>query len=172
MPASNTPAPAPLRLEPVTADNFDAVCAIQVRPDQAHLVSPVVKSLAEAYLHTTTAWPRAIVDGDEIVGFVMAFHDILWNPAVDPDDRRSGIWRLNIDARHQGKGYGRFAVGAAVEEIRIRGIHDAYVSWNTGANSPEPFYLGLGFRPTGELSGDQRVARLSLTPDRAEPLGS
>ncbi|MER7823038.1 GNAT family N-acetyltransferase [Streptomyces sp. NPDC096097] len=172
MPASNTPAPAPLRLEPVTGDNFDAVCAIQVRPDQAHLVSPVVKSLAEAYLHTTTAWPRAIVDGDEIVGFVMAFHDILWNPAVDPDDRRSGIWRLNIDARHQGKGYGRFAVGAAVEEIRIRGIHDAYVSWNTGANSPEPFYLGLGFRPTGELSGDQRVARLALTPDRAQPLGS
>ncbi|WP_328863939.1 GNAT family N-acetyltransferase [Streptomyces virginiae] len=167
MPASNTPAPDPLRLEPVTADNFDAVCAIQVHPDQAHLVSPVVKSLAEAYLHTATAWPRAIVDGDEIVGFVMAFHDILWNPAVDPDDRRSGIWRLNIDARHQGKGYGRFAVRAATEEIRARGIPDAYVSWNTGTNSPEPFYLGLGFRPTGELSGDQRVARLSLTPDRA-----
>ncbi|MEV7558392.1 GNAT family N-acetyltransferase [Streptomyces sp. NPDC089795] len=168
MPASNTPAPAPLRLEPVTADNFDAVCAIQVRPDQAHLVSPVVKSLAEAYLHAATAWPRAIVDGDETVGFVMAFHDIVWDPAVDPDDRRSGIWRLNIDARHQGKGYGRFAVRAALDEIRSRGIRDAYVSWNTGTNTPEPFYLGLGFRPTGELSGDQRVARLPLAPDRAE----
>ncbi|MCX4719083.1 GNAT family N-acetyltransferase [Streptomyces virginiae] len=167
MPSSNTSAPGALRLEPVTADTFDAVCAIQVRPDQAHLVSPVVKSLAEAYLHTAAAWPRAIVDGDEIVGFVMAFHDILWNPAVDPDDRRSGIWRLNIDARHQGKGYGRFAVRAATEEIRTRGIREAYVSWHTGANSPEPFYLGLGFRPTGELSGDERVARLSLAPDRA-----
>ncbi|MFF3086068.1 GNAT family N-acetyltransferase [Streptomyces nojiriensis] len=165
MQALNTPAPGPLRLEPVTGDNFDAVCAIQVRPDQAHLVSPVVKSLAEAYVHTGTAWPRAIVDGDETVGFVMAFHDIVWDPAADPDDRRSGIWRLNIDARHQGKGYGRFAVQAATEEIRARGIHDVYVSWNTGANSPEPFYLGLGFRPTGELSGDQRVARLSLAPD-------
>ncbi|MFD5411513.1 GNAT family N-acetyltransferase [Streptomyces nojiriensis] len=165
MQALNTPAPGPLRLEPVTGDNFDAVCAIQVRPDQAHLVSPVVKSLAEAYVHTGKAWPRAIVDGDETVGFVMAFHDIVWDPAADPDDRRSGIWRLNIDARHQGKGYGRFAVQAATEEIRARGIPDVYVSWNTGANSPEPFYLGLGFRPTGELSGDQRVARLSLAPD-------
>ncbi|MGW7332097.1 GNAT family N-acetyltransferase [Streptomyces sp. NPDC054840] len=166
MPVSNTPAPGPLRLEPVTADNFDAVCAVQIRPDQAHLVSPVVKSLAEAYVHTATAWPRAIVDGDETVGFVMAFHDFLWNPAAGPDDRRSGVWRLNIDARHQGKGYGRFAVQAVSEEIRARGIQHAYVSWDTGTNSPEPFYLGLGFRPTGELSGDQRVARLSLVPDR------
>ncbi|WKD36903.1 GNAT family N-acetyltransferase [Streptomyces xanthophaeus] len=167
MPALNTPAAGPLRLEPVTGANFDAVCAIRVRPDQAHLVSPVVKSLAEAYVHTTTAWPRAVVDGDEVVGFVMAFHDIVWDPAADPDDRRSGIWRLNIDARHQGKGYGRFAVRAVTEEIRARGIHHAYVTWDTGTNSPEPFYLGLGFRPTGELSGDERVARLSLVPDRS-----
>ncbi|WP_405443661.1 GNAT family N-acetyltransferase [Streptomyces avidinii] len=166
MPALNTPAPGTLRLEPVTADNFDAVCAIQVRADQAHLVSPVVKSLTEAYVHTATAWPRAIVDGDEVVGFVMAFHDIVWDPATDPDDRRSGLWRLNIDARHQGKGYGRFAVHAVTEEIRARGVDHAYVSWNTGANSPEPFYLGLGFHPTGELAGDQRVARLPLTPNR------
>ncbi|MFI7355916.1 GNAT family N-acetyltransferase [Streptomyces avidinii] len=169
MPALNTPAPGTLRLEPVTADNFDAVCAIQVRADQAHLVSPVVKSLAEAYVHTATAWPRAIVDGDEVVGFVMAFHDIVWDPAADPDDRRSGLWRLNIDAGHQGKGYGRFAVHAVTEEIRARGVDHAYVSWNTGANSPEPFYLGLGFHPTGELAGDQRVARLPLTPNRTEP---
>ncbi|MGW6980976.1 GNAT family N-acetyltransferase [Streptomyces sp. NPDC054932] len=167
MPAPNTPAPGPLRLAPVTAANFDAVCAIQVRPDQAHLVSPVMKSLAEAYVHTTAAWPRAVVDGDEVVGFVMAFHDIVWDPAADPDDRRSGIWRLNIDARHQGKGYGRFAVHAATQEIRARGVHHAYVSWHTGTNSPEPFYLGLGFRPTGELSGDERVAVLTLAPDRS-----
>ncbi|MFG2989160.1 GNAT family N-acetyltransferase [Streptomyces sp. NPDC048257] len=167
MPALNTPAPGPLRLEPVTAGNFDAVCAIRVRPDQTHLVSPVMKSLAEAYVHPTTAWPRAIVDGSEVVGFIMAFHDIVWDPAADAGDRRSGIWRLNVDARHQGKGYGRFAIHAATEEIRARGIRDAYVSWHPGANSPEPFYLGLGFLPTGELVGDERVAKLTLAPDRA-----
>lgn len=87
-----------LRLEPVNAENFDAVCAVQVRPDQGHLVSPVMKSLAEAYVHGDVAWPRAIVDGDEVVGFVMAFLDIVWDPAKDPTGRRSGIWRLNISA--------------------------------------------------------------------------
>lgn len=153
-----------LRLVPVTAHNIDAVCAVHVRPDQGHLVSPVMKSLAEAYAHGEVAWPRAVVDGDVVVGFVMAFLDIDWNPAKDPDDVRSGIWRLNIDAGHQGKGYGRFAVGAAVEEIRRRGADRAYVCWDTGAHTPEPFYLGLGFTPTGELSGGQRVGALSLDP--------
>ncbi|MGW6703885.1 GNAT family N-acetyltransferase [Streptomyces sp. NPDC054956] len=152
-----------LRLEAVTPDNFDAVCALSVRPDQAHLVAPVVKSLAEAYVHGETAWPRAIVDGDEIVGFVMAFLDIAWNPAKDPEDFRSGLWRLNISAAHQSKGYGRFAVRAVAAELRARGASRVYVTWELGPGTPEPFYLGLGFRPTGELSGGQTVAVLDLT---------
>lgn len=157
----STPA---LRLEPVTAANFDAVCAVRVRPDQAHLVSPVVKSLAEAYVNGETAWPRAVVDGDEVVGFVMAFLDIAWDPERDPADIRSGIWRLNVSAAHQAKGYGRFAVQAVTAELRRRGAERAYVTWEPGPGTPEPFYLGLGFRPTGELSGCQTVAVLELPP--------
>ncbi|WP_330301445.1 GNAT family N-acetyltransferase [Streptomyces sp. NBC_00503] len=152
-----------LRLEPVTADNFDAVCAISVRPDQSHLVSPVVKSLAEAFVHGESAWPRAIVDGDEVVGFVMAFLDLAWNPAKDPADIRSGLWRLNIDAAHQAKGYGRFAVHSVTDELSRRGATRAHVTWDQGAGTPEPFYLGLGFCPTGELSGGQVVGVLDLT---------
>lgn len=154
--------PRALRLEPVTAQNIDAVCAIRVRPDQEHLVSPVVRSLAEAYVHGEAAWPRAVVDGDEVVGFVMAFLDIGWNPAGDPADVRSGIWRLTICADHQGKGYGRFAVQAVTEEIRRRGATRVYVTWHAGEGSPEPFYLGLGFHRTGELSGEQPVGVLTL----------
>lgn len=154
--------PRTLRLEPVTPENLDAVCAIRIRSDQEHLVSPVVRSLAEAYAHGEVAWPRAVVDGDEVVGFVMAFLDIGWNPAEDPADVRSGIWRLNIGAEHQGKGYGRFAVLAVTEELRRRGAGRAYVTWHAGEGSPEAFYLGLGFQRTGELSGDQPVGVLPL----------
>ncbi|MCM1970641.1 MULTISPECIES: GNAT family N-acetyltransferase [unclassified Streptomyces] len=153
---------ASLRLAPVTPGNFAAVCALSVRPDQEHLVSPVVKSLAEAYAHGETAWPRAIVDGDEVVGFVMAFLDIPWNPAEDPRDIRSGLWRLNISAAHQSKGYGRFAVTAVTAELRRRGASHAYVTWHPGPGTPEPFYLSLGFRPTGEQSDGETVAVLDL----------
>ncbi|MFJ6797984.1 GNAT family N-acetyltransferase [Streptomyces sp. NPDC091268] len=153
-----------LRLEPVTPANVDAVCAISVRPDQEHLVAPVAKSLAEAYAHGEVAWPRAIVDGEEVVGFVMAFVDIPWAPQRDAADVRSGIWRLNVRADRQGRGYGRFAVRAVADELRRRGAGRAYVTWHAGPDSPEPFYLGLGFRPTGELSGDQPVGVLDLPP--------
>ncbi|MCY0962575.1 GNAT family N-acetyltransferase [Streptomyces sp. H27-H5] len=153
------------RLVPVTPENFDAVCAIRLHPHQEHLVSPVLKSLAEAYGYGANAWPRAIVDrrddgAEEVVGFVMAFLDFSWNG--DATDRRSGIWRLNISAEHQGRGYGRFAVGSVSEEIRGLGGTRAYVTWNPGEHTPEPFYLGLGFTTTGELSGTQRVGVLAL----------
>ncbi|MGW6159192.1 GNAT family N-acetyltransferase, partial [Streptomyces sp. NPDC055144] len=40
-----------LRLEAITQANFETATALEVRPDQQHLVAPVVKSLAEAYVH-------------------------------------------------------------------------------------------------------------------------
>ncbi|MET8503508.1 GNAT family N-acetyltransferase [Streptomyces sp. NPDC004787] len=152
------------RLVPVTPANVDAALALRVHPHQQDNVAPVVRSLAEAYAYGETAWPRLIVDGDahEPVGFVMAFVDIQWDAERDPDDRRSGLWRLNIGAEHQGKGYGRFAVDAVRDELRRRGARRMYVSWHRGEHGPGDFYRRLGFRETGELAGDQAVAVLDL----------
>ncbi|MEU9467193.1 GNAT family N-acetyltransferase [Streptomyces avermitilis] len=148
-----------LRLEKVTPDNVDAAIALRVGPGQERFVSPVVKSLAEAYVHPETAWPRLVHDGDELVGFVMAFFDVRFHP----DDRpRSGLWRLNIAHGRQGRGYGRFAVDAVCAEIRRRGRTRVTVTWAEGEGGPEPFYLRLGFRRTGEMSGDQVVGELDL----------
>jgi hypothetical protein len=61
----------------------------------------VIKSLAEAYVFLEHAWPRLIFDGDRLVGFVMAFLDIQWDPDRHADDRRSGLWRLIIAATHR-----------------------------------------------------------------------
>ncbi|MEU9995694.1 GNAT family N-acetyltransferase [Streptomyces sp. NPDC050848] len=152
-----------LRLEKITPDNVEAALALRVHPHQEKNVAPVAHSLAEAYAFGEIAWPRLILDGDEPVGFVMAFLDIQWAPERDPDDHRSGLWRLNIAAGHQGKGYGRFAVEAVREEIRRRGHSgQMYVTWEPGENGPEGFYLGLGFRTTGETSGDQAVGVLDI----------
>jgi len=151
----------PPRLEKITTDNVLAACAIAVRPDQEGLVSPVARSLAEAYVQPDVAWPRLIVDGDRPVGFLMAFLDIRWRPE-DPGDVRSGLWRLNIAADQQGRGYGRFAVEAVAEELRGRGTDRLVVTWVPGPHGPERFYRRLGFRLTGEHSGDQVVGELDL----------
>jgi diamine N-acetyltransferase len=150
------------RLAPVTAANIDAAIGLKVRPDQEHLVAPVVKSLAEAYVHPDTAWPRVILDGERPVGFLMAFFDIDFAGDGTGTDIRSGLWRLNIAAGEQGHGYGRFAVESVAAEIRRRGGTLLTTTWHPGEDGPEGFYLGLGFRPTGETSGDQRVGELHL----------
>ncbi|MCW6011149.1 GNAT family N-acetyltransferase [Micromonospora sp. CPCC 205371] len=155
-----------MRLEAVTPKNYEAALDLSVRPDQDDLVAPVVKSLAEAYVFPDHAWPRLIYDGDRLVGFLMAFLDIPWGSDPNTDDLRSGLWRLNIAADAQGKGYGRFAVEAVCAEIRSRGGTRAYVTWAPRAGGPEEFYLKLGFRPTGEQSGGQTVGVLDLVKAR------
>jgi diamine N-acetyltransferase len=147
-----------MRLAEITAKNYEAALELRVRPDQEDLVEPVVKSLAEAYVFPRYAWPRLIVDGERPVGFVMAFLDIPWGPDDDPDDLRSGLWRLNIAADAQGGGYGTFAVEAVCAEIRSRGRDRAYVTYEPRDGGPGPFYERLGFTPTGELSDGQTVA--------------
>ncbi|PTH86522.1 GNAT family N-acetyltransferase [Streptomyces sp. A244] len=148
------------RLAEITPANLDAALGIRVRPDQEHAVAPVVKSLAEAYVHPGIAWPRLILDGDRPVGFLMAFLGIDWYE--DGGVRRSGLWRLNIAAEQQGKGYGRFAVEAVAAELRRRGSTEFYVTWHPGPDGPERFYLGLGFRPSGETSEGETVGVLEL----------
>ncbi|MDX2813626.1 GNAT family N-acetyltransferase [Streptomyces sp. PA03-5A] len=155
-----------LRLEKITPDNVGAAIALKVRPGQEHLVAPVVKSLAEAYAYGETAWPRLIVDGDRIVGFLMAFFDIDFAADGTSTDLRSGLWRLAVAAGEQGRGYGRFAVESVAAEILRRGGTRVTTTWHPGEDGPERFYLGLGFRPTGESSGGQTVGELELDPAR------
>ncbi|MFI6504375.1 GNAT family N-acetyltransferase [Nonomuraea typhae] len=151
---------ADLRLVPVTAANLDLALAVRVRPDQERFVSPVVKSLAEAYIHGEHAWPRLILDGELPVGFLMAFLDIDWNGKGL--DFRSGLWRLNVTPEAQGQGVGRFAVGQVAAEVGRRGAGRMFVTWEPGEDGPGGFYRKLGFQPTGEESGGQTVGVLPL----------
>ncbi|MEV8534802.1 GNAT family N-acetyltransferase [Streptomyces sp. NPDC051211] len=151
-----------LRIEKISPANVEAGIELRIRPEQEKNVEPVAHSLAEAYAWGETAWPRLVFDGEELVGFLMAFLDIQWNPEKDPEDRRSGLWRLNIAADAQGRGYGRYAVEAVAAEIRRRGGNQLFTTWEPGEDGPEQFYLKLGFRLTGETSGGQTVGVLDL----------
>ncbi|MFD4571746.1 GNAT family N-acetyltransferase [Streptomyces sp. NPDC058417] len=158
--SSGTSGSSGVALEEITPANLEAALAIRVRPEQEFAVTPVVKSLAEAYTHPGTAWPRLITDGGRPVGFLMAFLDIDWRD--DGRTLRSGLWRLNIDAGQQGRGYGRFAVESVAAELRRRGTRELHVTWHPGEHGPEDFYFGLGFRDTGERVEGEIVGVLSL----------
>ncbi|WP_163544432.1 GNAT family N-acetyltransferase [Occultella kanbiaonis] len=134
-----------LELHDVTDKNLRELTEFPLRPGQDQFVAPVVQSIAEAYV-TPTAWPRAILDGDEVVGFVMANFD----PDNELEAFRCGIWRLNVAAGAQRRGVGRFAVEEVAREARRRGRDRMTVLWVEGEGGPEEFYLRCGFVPTGE----------------------
>ncbi|MEU5462040.1 GNAT family N-acetyltransferase [Streptomyces althioticus] len=154
-----TTAAAP-RLEKITPANLEAALALRVRAEQEFAVDPVAHSLAEAYVRPDKSWPRVIVDQGRVVGFVMAFLDFDWRD--DGTDVRSGLWRLNIAADEQGRGYGRFAVNAVAEELRRRGTRTLHVTWHPGEHGPEDFYLTLGFEKTDEKVNGEHVGVLRL----------
>ncbi|MFE0420521.1 hypothetical protein [Streptomyces tendae] len=82
---------AGLRPEPITSANLDTALAIRVRPEQEFAVDPVVKSLAEAYVHGGEAWPRLILGGDRPVGFLMGFFGV-FHPGLGfgPNGEKAG----------------------------------------------------------------------------------
>ncbi|MFC9254337.1 GNAT family N-acetyltransferase [Amycolatopsis thailandensis] len=147
-----------LTLAKITRDNVGAACSIAVEPRQESYVAPVARSLAEAYAQPEIAWPRLILADGEPVGFVMGGFD----PDSPIDYFRCGIWRLNVEAGRQGKGYGRFAVEAVLDEARRRDQRRATVLWIPGEHGPEAFYLRLGFRDTGTVHDGQHVGEIDL----------
>ena len=137
------------RLVELDADNLPAAVAIPPAVGDKAYVAPVVFSIAEAYV-TPTAWPRVIVDGDDVVGFVMAN----WDPDNEIAEFRGGIWRLNVVDEAKGRGVGRFAVEQVREEARRRGYDQITVLWDPAPDGPEQFYLRVGFQKAGELFGE------------------
>jgi diamine N-acetyltransferase len=81
------------------------------------------------------------------------------------------VWKLLIDQRHQGRGYGLEVVRQVAEFVRAEGATELLTSYVAGDGGPAGFYRRLGFVPTGELDGNGEViVRLMLpSPGFAPP---
>jgi diamine N-acetyltransferase len=138
----------------VTRANFTAVIELAVRPDQAEFVSPNLYSLAEAAIEPTWA-PLAIYAGDALVGFAMF--------GRDDETGRWWIMRYMIDVQHQGKGYGTAALPGLIDLIVERhGCSELFLGYEPNNEVAKRLYARMGFAPTGEVVGDEIIARLDL----------
>ena len=74
------------------------------------------------------------------------------------------LWRLLIDERFQGRGFGTATLDLIVEYFRGRpGVEVMSTSAGEGDGGPIPFYEGYGFVRTGELVFDGEILlRLDL----------
>jgi diamine N-acetyltransferase len=146
----------PIELREVTRETVAAVCKLDAG-DGGKQVAPNAVSIAQAYF-AAEAWFRAIHADDELVGFLMLYDPTL---VEAPEEREFFLWRLMIDHRHHGKGYGRAAVERLVDHVRSRlGAERLLVSHVQGAERLARFYQSLGFRYTGrEDAGELEMAR-------------
>jgi diamine N-acetyltransferase len=146
-------------LRPITDANRDAVEALAVTPEQRRFVSGVRESLREAAAEPEArAISWAIYDEETPVGFVM-IADEVGSPEYIPHF----LWKLLIDERHQGRGFGTATLDLIVEYFRSRGVGAMSTSAGQGDGSPVTFYERYGFERTGELHGDEIMLRLEIS---------
>ena len=138
-----------ITLREITADNAPSVRALRCTPEQERFVSSVTDSLTEADENPQgNPWFRAVYADERPVGFVM----LSWNVEPRPPEINGPwfLWKLLIDHRHQGKGYGQEVVRQIVELVRGEGATELLTSHVPGDGGPAGFYARLGFVPTGE----------------------
>ncbi|WP_308467611.1 GNAT family N-acetyltransferase [Rathayibacter soli] len=149
---------AELRVVELSASNISAANALTLKPGQEQFVAPVSYSAAAAVSNPATTWQRVVVDGDEVVGFVMGSFD----DDAEHEEFHSILWRINVDATDQGRGIGKFAVTALADEARARGKKQLNVIWEQGELGPEAFFLRMGFVPVGETQYGEIIGALDL----------
>lgn len=131
-------------LREVTVDTVDEILRLKVAPHQEMFVATNAKSIAQAHFHPEIAWFRAIYAGETPVGFVML--------SDNADEPEYFLWRLMIDERFQGRGYGSRTIELMIAHVRTRpGATALLTSAFSGPGSAIPFYEKLGFVLTGEV---------------------
>jgi diamine N-acetyltransferase len=158
-------------LEEITHENREAVLALRIAPGQEQFVSSVRDSLAEAAENPhAKPWYRAIFASGEPAGPVgpvgpVGFVMVSWNAEPQPPDiiARWFLWKLLIDKRYQGHGYGAAVVRQIAGLVRAEGATELLTSYVPGDGGPAGFYQRLGFVPTGELDeSGEVIMRLGL----------
>ena len=133
-------------LREITGDNYFQVLELKITPEQeaAKFVSPVVRSLADAWFYREEGmtYPKAVYADEALVGFIMY--------ELDTEEQQVFIWRFLIDQAFQGKGCGRQTIEAvlamAKEQVQMTKVVADYVDGN---EPMKKILLGLGFEETG-----------------------
>lgn len=143
-----------ISLRPLTPENARATVRLKVGEGQAGYVASNADSIAEAYVYPTF-YPLTIYADDELVGFAMY--------GQDADDDRWWIIRMMIDARFQGRGYGRGGMQALIALMRDKHQCETITLGVDPANQQAiRLYESLGFRDTGEVEEGEMVMRLDV----------
>lgn len=149
---------AELRLEELSAKTIVAANNLTLRRGQEQFVTPPSYAIADSFLNPVTSWPRVVLEGDKVVGFIRGNFD----PEALQPEFRSCVWRVTVASDAQGTGVGKFAVWALADEARSRGFERLTAIWEPGEDGPEQFFLRVGFTIVGETQYGESIGALAL----------
>lgn len=143
-----------LHLKTITKDNWIKTISLKVREDQVKFVASNAVSLAQLnFLENFHA--KGIYYGEEMIGFTLY--------GLDEDDHEYWIYRMMIDQKHQGKGYGKEAVRLVIEDIRaMKEPHHQTItlSYEPDNEHAKRIYEKMGFQEIdGLVIEGEQVAR-------------
>lgn len=142
----------------ITRETLRPLLKLAVRPDQAHLVAPNSVTVAQCAYEQPGGYVWGLWDGETAVGLLAMIHPHEYLHLEDGDDPDGAyIWRLMIDAAHQGKGYGTAAIALCREQARAWGLPRVALSVVQADDSNIGFYERLGFTRTGGIVDDELV---------------
>lgn len=141
-----------IKLEKITADNFEDVLKLEVLKEQENFVSTTAYSLAQAYVYYPNAYPFEIYADDTLVGFIMfGFYELR--------DQYT-LWKFLIDKKYQNKGYGRNALLLGIQYMKEKyDVEELYLGVALGNEVAERLYQSVGFQLTGFIENGMKEMR-------------
>lgn len=148
-----------LRLEDLSATNCERANNLELRPGQEQFANPTTYVNAEGQIDPSKAWSKVILRDGDVVGVVRAYFDSSY-----PDEElRSCVWNISVAASAQRAGVGRFALIAATDEARARGLDTLSVMWEDSAEGPGDFFTRMGFVDSRASAFGDRIGVMTLS---------
>ena len=159
-----------LELKKINRKNVADILKLEVFDNQKSFVATNNSSIIEAYIAITEnnhVFTFGIYKDDTPIGFLMIGYDVNSDEEGAPKIAKENynIWRLMIDKKFQGKGFGKKAMNLALGFINTFPCGTAeycWLSYESDNDVARQLYKSAGFVETGEKDGDEIVAIMKL----------
>lgn len=159
-----------LKLKKINRNSIGKILKLEVFDNQKNFVATNNSSIIEAYIAITEnnhVFTFGIYKDDIPIGFLMIGFDVNSDDEGAPRIAKGNynIWRLMIDKKFQGQGFGKEAMDLALEFVNTFPCGTAkycWLSYECDNEVARQLYKSVGFVETDEKDGDEIVAILKL----------
>ena len=159
-----------LKLKKINRNNVGEILKLEVFDNQKSFVATNNSSIIEAYIAVTEnndVFTFGIYKDDTPIDFLMIGFDANLDDEGAPKIAKGNynIWRLMIDKKFHGKGFGKKAMDLAIEFVKTFPCGTAkycWLSYESENNVARQLYKSVGFVETEEKDGEEIVAILKL----------